>query len=123
MHKILIVEDEDILREAYYATLSSQGYQCDVAENGKVALEKCQTTTYDLILLDLMMPVMSGVKFLEKFMPNVPDGTEVVVLSNLSSGVELEQAMDLGVYRCLLKSDVSPKELVAAVRNELGDEG
>ena len=120
MQKILIVEDEATLRESYAMILSSQ-YDCDTAENGKEALEKCKETTYDLILLDLMMPVMNGVKFLKKFMPTAPDDTVIIVLSNLSSGPELEQAMDLGVYRALLKADVSPKELLASVANELGE--
>jgi DNA-binding response OmpR family regulator len=122
MNRILIVEDEDILRSTYQAILAAKGYDCDTAENGKDALEKCEQATYDLILLDLMMPVMTGVGFLKKFMPSAPDDCQVVVLSNLSSGVEIEQAMDLGVYRCLLKADMSPSELVAAVQNELGDE-
>jgi DNA-binding response OmpR family regulator len=121
MLRVLIVEDEDLLRESYHTILSAHGYVCDAVENGKKALERCQTETYDLILLDLMMPVMSGVKFLKKFMPSAPPNTKIIVLSNLSSGSDLEQAMDLGVYKCLLKADISPGELVAAVKNELGD--
>ena len=67
MRKILLVEDEPILRETYQIILSTQPYRCDVADNGKVALEKCETQDYDLILLDLMMPTMKGVEFLENF--------------------------------------------------------
>jgi CheY-like chemotaxis protein len=119
MRKILLVEDEDILRDTYEIILSTQPYLLDTAANGKVALEKCQRTTYDLILLDLMMPVMDGVTFLEKFMPDAPATTHVVILSNLSSGKELEAALELGVERNVLKASLAPKQLLSLVRYEL----
>ena len=119
MRKILLVEDEDILRETYATLLSTQPYMYDVAENGKVALDKCRENTYDLILLDLMMPVMSGVEFLEAFKPIAPKETHILILSNLSSGKDLERAMQLGADRSLVKADVSPRELLVAIRYEL----
>jgi DNA-binding response OmpR family regulator len=119
VRKILIVEDEEILRDSYEMILSTQPYQVDVAENGKVALEKCQNTTYDLILLDIMMPVMSGVEFLKHFMSDAPSKTRLIMLSNLSSGEELEATVKLGVSRNALKSDLSPKQLLALVRYEI----
>lgn len=119
MHKILIVEDEEILRDAYELVLSTQPYQIDVAQNGQEAMNFCQKTTYDLILLDIMMPVMSGVEFLKKFLPGAPNKTRIIMLSNLSSGEELEETIKLGVTRNVLKSDVSPKQLIALVRYEI----
>lgn len=119
MRKILLVEDEDILRETYATILATQPYFCDVAENGKQALKRCQEKVYDLILLDLMMPVMSGVEFLEQFMKDAPVETRVLIISNLSSGKELDRAMELGAHRSLVKANASPKELLAAIRYEL----
>lgn len=119
MRKILIVEDEDILRETYELILSTQPYIVDVAENGKVALEKCSSTTYDLILLDIMMPVMNGVEFLKNFIPNANRRTRVIMLSNLSSGEELDTTMRLGISRSALKSDLSPRQLLSMVRYEI----
>ena len=119
MRKILLVEDELILRETYQMILSSQPYRCDVADNGRVALEKCETQDYDLILLDLMMPTMNGVEFLENFKKLEEMKTKIIILSNLSSGKELERTRELGVMRSLLKSDLSPSQLIATIRYEL----
>jgi len=119
MRKILIVEDEDILRETYEMILSTQPYIVDSAENGKTALEKCETTTYDLILLDIMMPVMNGVDFLKHFGPENHRKTRVIMLTNLSSGEELDTTLTLGVSRSALKSDLSPRQLLSLVRYEI----
>ena len=119
MRKILLVEDEPILRETYQIILSTQPYRCDVADNGKVALEKCETQDYDLILLDLMMPTMNCVEFLENFKKLAEMKTKIIILSNLSSGKELERTRELGVMRSLLKSDLSPSQLIATIRYEL----
>jgi CheY-like chemotaxis protein len=119
MRKILLVEDEDILRETFQLMMGAQPYIVDVAPNGQTALELCRLTTYDLILLDLMMPVLDGVGFMEQFMPFKPGLTKVIIMSNLSSGEQLDQAMALGADRSVLKSSVSPKELLTLVRYEL----
>jgi DNA-binding response OmpR family regulator len=119
MRKLLIVEDEPILRETYQLILSTQPYLCDVASDGKEALELCKEKSYDLILLDLMMPIMDGVEFLEYY--NDLDGvkSKVIVLSNLSSGKEVDRALELGAEKNFVKSDLSPSQLIGLVRYEL----
>jgi CheY-like chemotaxis protein len=117
MRKILLVEDDDVLRETYATILSTEPYLLDAAANGREALDKCNVTTYDLILLDLMMPVLDGVGFLEKFVPASPL-TRIIVLSNVSPGDLLDKAMKLGAHRNVLKADLSPKQLLALVRYE-----
>lgn len=119
MRKILVVEDEEILREMYEVILSTQPYLVDVAENGQVALDKCRENIYDLVLLDLMMPIMDGVGFLKNFSALDSVKTKIIILSNLSSGKELEAAMALGAHRNALKADMSPKQVVALIRYEL----
>ena len=120
MRKILLVEDEAPLREVYKIILRTSPYDVDVAANGQEALDFCKQKTYDLILLDLMMPVIDGVGFLRRFATiNDEAQTKVIVLSNLSSGDELKQAMELGAYKNILKADLSPKQLLSTVRYEL----
>lgn len=119
MRRILLVEDEPLLQETYQVVLSTQPYECDFAENGREALEKCAQHTYDLILLDLMMPVMSGVEFLENLetLSKLDEiKNRIIIMSNLSSGKELNQARALGVQNHILKSDMSPKQLISAIR-------
>lgn len=119
MRRILVVEDDPVLRDVYQTILSTQPYLCDVAANGKEALEKCQTHTYDLILLDLMMPVMSGIGFLENYKDIDAMKSKIVILSNLSSGKEIERAREIGVLKNLVKSDLSPGQLIGAIRYDL----
>lgn len=116
MRKILIVEDEDILRESYQMIISTEPYDVDVAKNGQDALDKCGQKDYDLILLDLMMPVLDGIGFLQSF--DNPD-TKVIILSNLSSGEILEQALKLGADSNIVKASLSPRELLSKVRYEV----
>lgn len=116
MRKILLVEDEPLLRETYQIILSTQPYESDFAENGKEALEKCQSKKYDLILLDIMMPVMSGIEFI-KSLDNIDEmKSKIIIMSNLSSGKEIDEAHELGVQKYLLKSNVSPTQLIAEIR-------
>lgn len=119
MRKVLVVEDDTTLREVYNMILSTGPYQVEVAINGKEALDKCASNLYDLILLDLMMPIVDGVGFLEKFSDGSKTPSKVIILSNLSSGQELTQAMNLGAYKNVLKAELSPAQLLAMVRYEL----
>lgn len=119
MRKILIVEDEPVLRDVYQTIISSQPYICHVAANGEEALEKCKDQTYDLILLDIMMPVMDGIEFLEHYTQLEGPKSKVIILSNLSAGKEIDRAYELGVVKNLVKSDISPKQLIAAIRYDL----
>jgi DNA-binding response OmpR family regulator len=116
MRRILLVEDEPVLAETYQLILSTQPYLCDYAENGKIALEMCSKKEYDLVLLDIMMPEMNGIEFLE--MLNNPNFIEskVIVMSNLSGGKEINRARELGVQKTILKSDTSPRQLISAIR-------
>ena len=119
MHKILVVEDEHTLRDVYKLILSTGPYMVDTAFNGKDALEKINDTTYDLILLDLMMPIVDGVGFLEECTTSGKLHSKVIILSNLSAGAELSRALCLGAYKNVLKSDLSPRQLLDTVHREL----
>jgi CheY-like chemotaxis protein len=116
MPKVLLVEDEDVLRDAYQEILQMSGAHVDFARNGVEALERCGSVTYDLILLDLMMPILDGVGFLKQAnLQKAAPQTKVVVFSNLSSGGDVLQAMELGADEHVLKSGLTPKDLLALV--------
>jgi CheY-like chemotaxis protein len=119
MRKILLVEDEDILREAYEMILNTGPYIVDKANNGQEALDLVSQKKYDLILLDVMMPVMDGITFLEKIQDKDIGDPRIVLLTNLSGGKEIEQALKLGIHSKVLKASLSPKQLLTAVRYEV----
>lgn len=118
--KILVVEDEELLREAYLKILSTHGFQVDSAPNGEVALKILPKFKPDIILLDILMPRVDGVDFLERaHLDKHYPLTKVIVFSNLSSQEKLNKIMTLGAIRHVLKASLSPQELIAEVESAL----
>lgn len=119
---ILIVEDENMLNEAYQVILKSAGYEVLAAYDGKAALEILDNDKQevDAILLDLRMPVLDGIGFLEAYQPlarkNPP---KIVVFSNFDMQKEIDQAYELGADKYMLKAWASPKELLQLIKNLL----
>jgi CheY-like chemotaxis protein len=120
MAKVLVVEDDLRLKVTYDILLTKEGHVVERAVNGKEALSKLATFQPDLVLLDLMMPVMTGIQFLEaaNLRENYPD-TKVIVFSNLSSPGDVRKAYDLGATKFMLKSTTSPKQLATLVEQTL----
>ncbi len=119
--KILIVEDEQVLNEAYELILKKEGYDVNVAYDGEQALEMLKEFSPDLILLDLRMPKVSGIEFLTKYeLPKKHPEVKVIVFSNLDTEKEIDQAYSLGAHKYMLKAWASPKELVKLVHGEIG---
>lgn len=119
-NSILIVEDDPELAEVYHTLLVQAGYDATVAHNGEDALRQTEERQPKLILLDLRMPVMDGVEFLEKYKlkENHPD-VKVVVFSNYDMQDEIDDAYRLGAERYVLKAWASPKELLQIVKDSL----
>lgn len=115
---ILIVEDEPLLRQAFVAIFTRAKYTVYEAKNGREALDFLhnQSILPDIIVLDLLMPLMGGLEFLDVF-NDIPrySKARVLVLSNLSDDKTLRSIQDHGAKDYVLKSGVSPRELVAAV--------
>lgn len=117
---ILIVEDEPELAEIYQILLEQAEYTVKVAHNGKEALKVADEHPPHMILLDLRMPVMDGVEFLEKYnlKEKHPD-IKVVVFSNYDMQDEIDDAYRLGADRYVLKAWASPRELLQIVKDSL----
>lgn len=118
--RILIIEDEKPLREAFVYLLNSEGFLVESAENGKVGLAKLAAFKPHLILLDMLMPVMDGESFLKKakLATKYPD-VKTLMLSNLSDPVAPEDAHIFGVTNSVLKADLSPIDLAAMAKKML----
>lgn len=119
-YKILIVEDEVTLSEAYHTLLKQAKYDVTVAHDGKDALKKVEQGDPDLILLDLRMPILDGVGFLKEYdlkkkHPNV----KVIVFSNYDMQEEIDEAYRLGADRYILKAWASPREILNLVKDAL----
>lgn len=109
--KILFIEDFPVIQNLYGDFLKSNGYHVDIAADGQVALEKVQDETYDFVLVDLLLPNINGIEFLEKFI-NRPVQTKVIVLSDFNEPKTYERAQKLGIAAYLIKSENTPSQLL-----------
>lgn len=119
---ILIVEDERLLNEAYQIILRKEGYEVYEAYDGDEALEITKKVEPNLILLDLRMPKVSGLNFLEQYNLNEkhPD-VRVIVFSNMDAQKEIDDAYKLGAHKYVLKAWASPKELAKLVKETMAE--
>ncbi|MFA5185257.1 MAG: response regulator [Patescibacteria group bacterium] len=121
MKKILIVEDDTILLDALAGQFGSDEYKALTAPDGKVGLEVALKEHPDLILLDLLMPVMDGMAMLGKLREDAWGKTAVVfVLTNYDTEERVAGAMALGCEQYLVKSNLKLSEIVEKVANRLG---
>ena len=117
--KILIVEDEVPLAKALETKLTEQGFFVNIAGDGELALGLVQKNTYDLLLLDILMPKMNGLKFLEE-MVQLGIEVPVIVASNLSREDEITEAKRLGVVEYFIKSETSLDTIINMVLKHVG---
>ena len=121
MKKIIIVEDEEILRNLLHKKLLAEGYSVDVAENGEVGLQKIRENRPDLILLDIIMPKMGGFEMLEEMQKDESIfGIPVIVVSNSGQPVEIDRAQKLGARDWLVKTEFDPQEVIDKVIVQIG---
>jgi DNA-binding NtrC family response regulator len=99
---ILVVDDELVIRESLHGWLKKSGYKVDTAEGGSAALAMLEKTPYDLLFLDIMMPVMSGLEVLEVVKEDYPQ-TLVVMITAYGSVETAVQAMKRGAIDYLMK--------------------
>lgn len=102
--KILIVEDEYFLAEILKARLEFSGYQVSIAENGAVALEMIAESRPDIILMDVMMPVLDGYETTVKIRQN-PDWADlpIIILTARARQADQDQAFNVGANDYLVK--------------------
>ncbi len=119
--RILIVEDDQFLREFYQELLQSEGYIIDIASDGDIALSKIQNNEYDLILLDIMLPKKDGLQILRdlKVVPAKSTNAIIVVLTNLGQDIIIKQCFNLGAEGFLIKSAMNPEEVLTEIKSFL----
>ncbi len=110
---VLIIEDEDILRDVYTMVLKKSGFNVVGAVNGVDGLNQMKRSQPDLVLLDVMMPVMDGLEFMRNLELADYPNAKVIVYSNMSDRAIEDEMSSLGAYRFVLKSSMTPKDLVA----------
>ncbi|MDZ4177687.1 MAG: response regulator [Coriobacteriia bacterium] len=120
-HTILVVEDTELLRRIYADKLTQEGHNVLVAGDGLAALNIVRSEHVDLILLDLIMPTMSGLEALEAFKadPRTRD-IPVLILSNLGQEGDIERGLAMGAVDYLIKNEAKPADVAEKIRLTLG---
>jgi CheY-like chemotaxis protein len=116
MKRVLLVEDNDFIRKMYLMKLGkAEAIEVLEAQDGATALELYQSKKPDLILLDIMMPLMSGLEVLEELHKR-GSKVPVIILSNVMSAETREIAGKFGVVDYIIKSDLTPSQVLEKIR-------
>ncbi len=120
MTKIAIIEDDSVINQMYRMKFEADGFDVQVADNGKTGIELAQKYLPDLILLDLQMPEMNGDKALayirgQEWGKNIP----VIILTNLGAEESPKELKDLNIHSYIVKAELTPSQVVARVKDAL----
>ncbi|MGE5400990.1 MAG: response regulator transcription factor [Ignavibacteriales bacterium] len=119
MYKIMLVEDEDDLRQGIKAFLEIAGYETIEAANGKEAMQKISETVPDIIISDIMMPVMNGLELLKKVrQQSLLKSTPFIILTAKTDLEDVKTGMEAGACHYITKP-FKIKELINVISNNL----
>ena len=121
MTKIAIIEDDPVISQMYRTKFESDGFDVQLANNGKRGVELVETYLPDIILLDLQMPEMNGTEALEiirknDWGKNIP----VIILTNMGEEESPKQLLALGIHSYVVKANLTPRQVVQRVKEALG---
>lgn len=121
MTKIAIVEDDPTISQMYRMKFEADGFEVELADNGKRGVEMVESFSPDLILLDLQMPEMDGPTALAEMRKHdwgkdVP----VIILTNMGEEESPKALKALGIHSYIVKADLTPSQVVAHVKEALG---
>jgi len=112
---VLCIEDEHFISELYSRALTKAGYQVDVVDDGAKALPLAQTDKYDIILLDLMIPNVSGIEILRALRDPVKTPqlrAKIIVITNLEQRQDVRTDIEQQADGYIVKAEITPHELV-----------
>ncbi len=124
MKRILIIEDDQIVANVYRNKFAVEGYKTETAPDGETGLKVMRTFQPQLIILDLMLPGISGVDVIKEIRSETEFAKiPLIVFSNTYLTNLIQDAWRAGANKCLSKSNCMPKDVVDVVRNLIGDSG
>jgi len=120
MTKIAIIEDDSVINQMYRMKFEADGFDVQVADNGKSGIELVEKYQPDIILLDLQMPEMNGDQALARIRSkdwgkNIP----VIILTNLGAEESPKELKDLNIHSYIVKAEFTPSQVVARVKEVL----
>ena len=116
--KVLCVEDEHFIGELYVRALTRAGYEVTIEADGQQGLELALTNKYDFILLDIMIPTITGIEVLGKLRDpsvNPPIHGKIIITTNLDQREDIRSAIEHQADGYLVKAEVTPRKLVEVI--------
>lgn len=118
--KILLVEDEDFIRDLYIRQITKAGFQIKSAADGQTGLNMLKAENFDLLLLDIMLPGINGLQLLREFKTQNPNSPMItILLTNLGQEAVIKEGFELGAQAYLIKASYTPDQVVNEVKNAL----
>ena len=120
MTKIAIIEDDSVISQMYRMKFEAEGFEVQIANNGKRGVALVEAFLPDMILLDLQMPEMDGVETLQiirknDWGKNIP----VIILTNLGEEESPKEIRALGIHSYIVKANLTPRQVVGRVKEAL----
>lgn len=120
MTKIAIIEDDPVINQMYRMKFEADGFEVQMADNGKRGVALVENFGPDIILLDLQMPYMSGEEALMEIRAHDwGKGIPVIILTNLGEEEAPKSLRTLGIHSYIVKADLTPRQVVARVKEAL----
>ena len=123
--KILVIDDDQFIRDIYIEVLRNDGFEVDFAIDGIEGVDKIKKGGYDLILLDMVMPKLDGLGVLNTIQQNPPQTQNgpIILLTNREPDSTLEEGMKKGANAYLVKANLNPDQLVSEIKKFLAERG
>ena len=116
---VLVIDDDEALRDALEAKFKSKGYDVTVCSDGSEGIENLKTTLFSVVITDLHMPNLDGFGIMEQKAETKNADTPLYVITNLGSDTYCEKALGLGAKKCFVKSIVTLRDVVETVDTEI----
>lgn len=121
MTKIAIIEDDPVINQMYRMKFEADGFEVQIADNGRRGVGLVEAFAPDIILLDLQMPHMDGAEALTQIRAHDWGKTiPVIILTNLGEEEAPKALRDLGIHSYIVKADLTPRQVVTRVKEALG---
>lgn len=115
--RILVVDDDEDIQETLKSLLTRKGYAVDVARDGATAIKMSESTPYNVVLLDMVLPDMEGTQLLVKLKPTTPKTRKIMITGHASLDNAV-RALNMGADAYLIKP-VSPPDLIKTIEDQL----
>lgn len=120
MTKIAIIEDDPVISQMYRMKFEADGFDVQMASNGKIGVDLVKNFSPDIILLDLQMPEMDGAEALAMIRKNTWGKTvPVIILTNMGEEEAPKSLQSLGIHSYIVKANLTPRQVVERVKQAL----